>query len=327
MASLTDHFRRQAFDLIHIQTPFIAHYAGIRLSNRLGIPRVETYYTYFEEYLDHYLPLIPPALMRSIARWFCNHVDAVIAPSRAMKDALRGYGVYIPIHIIPTGSEDIFLNPREQSGYRRRKGIHPDRPVLLTVGRVAYEKNIDFLLDVLAGVRRSIPEVLFVIAGAGPALPGLKNWARRLGIDDHIPFVGYLDRETSLLDLYGAGDLFVFASRTETQGLVFLEAMAMGVPVVSTAVMGTKDILRRAIGAIVAEEHAGKFASEVVKVLQDPKMRNRLGEEAITYARSRSSGEMAARMSSLYESVIEKGDGRFRKGWKSPVRKGPGGCY
>ncbi|MGD9017476.1 MAG: glycosyltransferase, partial [Desulfobacterales bacterium] len=223
VASLTEHLRREAVDLVHIQTPFIAHYAGIRLSNRLGVPRVETYHTYFEEYLHHYLPLLPTALMRRMARWFsrrqCNHVHAVIAPSRAMNDALKDYGVLSPIHIIPTGIEDVFRGPRKRSDFRRQNGIHPDRPVMVTVGRVAHEKNIDFLLEVLGRVRCSIPEVVFVIAGEGPSLPHIKSLARRLGLGSHILFVGYLDRETSLLDLYSAGDLFVFASRTETQGL------------------------------------------------------------------------------------------------------------
>jgi glycosyltransferase involved in cell wall biosynthesis len=311
VASLTEHLRGQAVDLIHIQTPFIAHYAGIRLSNRLGVPRIETYHTYFEEYLHHYLPLLPTALTRPMARWFsrrqCNQVDAVIAPSRAMSDVLNDYGVLSPIHIIPTGIEDVFRGPRKRSDFRRQTGIQPDRPVMVTVGRVAHEKNIDFLLEVLGGVRRSIPEVVFVIAGEGPALPHIKSLARRLGLDSHILFVGYLDRETSLLDLYSAGDLFVFASRTETQGLVLLEALAMGVPVVSTAVMGTKDILRGAKGAVVAEDDAGRFASVVVKVLQDPGMRKRLGKEAERYARTWSSGEMAARMASLYGEVIDAG--------------------
>ncbi len=131
---------------------------------------------------------------------------------------------------------------------------------MLLVGRVAHEKNIHFLVHVLAEVRKSVPDVLFVIAGEGPALPAVKRTVSSAGLDGNVLFVGYLDRRTALRDCYRAADVFVFASRTETQGLVLLESLALGVPVVSTAVLGTKEVLREARGAIVvAEERGGIF--------------------------------------------------------------------
>jgi hypothetical protein len=113
------------------------------------------------------------------------------------------------------------------------------------VGRVAYEKNIDFLLRMFVKLRAQRPDALFVIAGEGPAREHLVKLARELCIEDHVRFIGYLDRNTDLPNCYAAGDAFVFASRTETQGLVLLEAMAQGTPVVSTAELGTRSILTR----------------------------------------------------------------------------------
>ncbi|HTS53793.1 MAG TPA: glycosyltransferase, partial [Burkholderiales bacterium] len=224
---------RQRFDLIHIQTPFVAHYAGVLLSRHLRLPRVETYHTFFEEYLYHYVPFVPKAWMRALARRFsrnqCNNLDAVVVPSRAMHDVLRAYRVDAPIAIIPTGIEPDALAGGDGAAFRARHGIAPKRPTLVHVGRVAFEKNIGFLLRVLLRVRQRIPDVLLVIAGEGPALKHLRRAASSLGLGDSVLFVGYQDRSHTLADCYRAGDVFVFASHTETQGLVLLEAMALGV--------------------------------------------------------------------------------------------------
>ena len=127
-----------------------------------------------------------------------------------------------------------------------------------------------------AEVRRSVSNVLFVIAGEGPALAGLRRAAGQDGLAGNTLFVGYLDRHGALLDCYRAADVFVFASRTETQGLVLLESLALGVPVVSTAVLGTKEVLRNASGAIVVAEDVTEFAAAVIKILTQSRLRAEL---------------------------------------------------
>jgi len=281
--------RRGQFDLIHIQTPFVAHYAGVLLSRRLGLPRVETYHTLFEEYLYHYVPFVPKSWMRALARRFsrsqCNNLDALVVPSGAVLEVLRTYGVSVPIEIIPTGIEMDQLAGADGAAFRARHGIGPERPTLVLVGRVAFEKNIDFLLRVLVRVRRRIHDVLLVIAGEGPALKHLRRLAARLGIEENVLFVGYQDRKHALLDCYRAGDVFVFSSYTETQGLVLLEAMALGVPVVAPAIMGTRDIVGPGKGALVSSLDEGEFTSNVVALLTDRVLRGKLGLEAQDVAR------------------------------------------
>jgi 1,2-diacylglycerol 3-alpha-glucosyltransferase len=307
--------RERYFDLIHIQTPFVAHYAGVALSKRLGVPRVETYHTFFEEYLHHYVPVVPGSWTRALARRFsraqCNDLDAVVVPSRAMRDVLCEYGVHVPVEIIPTGIELERLRGGSGGAFRRRHGIPPERPVLVHVGRVAFEKNIDFLLRMLVCVRAEVPAVLLVIAGEGPSRGHLQRLARRLGLERNILFIGYLDRRDALLDCYCAGDAFVFASRTETQGLVLLEAMALGLPVVSTAVMGTRDILDARRGALVPREHEAEFAAQVVALLRDPALRTRLVREAQDYASEWSAPSMATRMLEFYACVLERAGRRL----------------
>lgn len=297
-------------DLVHIQTPFAAHYAGLRLARQLGVPCVATYHTFFEEYLFHYVPLAPRALMRSLARRFSrsqgNAVDALVVPSRAMRAALSDYGVTAPMTILPTGVRLQELSGGNGATFRQAHGIAPERPLLVHVGRVAFEKNIDFLLHMLLAVRTRHPDVLLLIAGEGPALGHLKTLTRSLLLEANVMFVGYLDRTGALLDCYCAGNAFVFASRTETQGLVLLEAMALGVPVVSIEAMGTIDILEPRRGALVPAADEQSFADAVCQVLASPALQRRLGEEGRAYAAEWSAPVQAARLQNLYAGVIEQ---------------------
>lgn len=299
-------------DLIHIQTPFVAHYAGLAAARALGKPVLATYHTLFEEYLHHYLPFLPMAWMKALARRFsrtqCNALNGVVVPSAAMETRLREYGVTVPLSILPTGIPLARFAHGERARFRATRGIAPDRPVALYVGRVAFEKNIDFLLDVAAAVKARQPDFLFIITGEGPALPSLKQRARALGLcgaddspDDSVRFLGYLDRGRELPDCYAAADAFVFASRTETQGLVLLEAMAMGVPVVGLAAMGTVDILSPQRGAVVAPDAVPGFATALADLLADPGRRQALGEAAREYAREWADDVLAARLASLYQ--------------------------
>jgi glycosyltransferase involved in cell wall biosynthesis len=299
----------QDVDVMHIHTPFVAHWLGLKVARERDVPVVETYHTFFEEYLHHYMPLLPRAAARAFARTVsrrqCNAVDAVVAPSRQLAQVLSGYGVTRPIRTIPTGLDLGEFTGGDGAAFRARHAIGSDRPLILLVGRVAHEKNIGFLLRVLDAVRRNVPSVLLVIAGEGPALAALRRDTAAAGLAGHVLLVGYLDRRTALLDCYRAADAFVFASRTETQGLVLLESLALGVPVVSTAMLGTKEVLHEAEGAIVVEEDVTAFAAAVTRVLREPELRSRLSRAGRDFVAQRwSSTEMAGRLLGLYDDLV-----------------------
>jgi glycosyltransferase involved in cell wall biosynthesis len=296
--------RAQHFDLVHVHTPFLAHYAGVRFARAAGIPVVETYHTFFEEYLHHYVPLLPRPLGRQLARRVtrsqCAEVAALIAPSQPMQAMLEAYGVHTPVQVIPTGLPAERFRPGDGARFRRQQGLPEDRPLLLYVGRVAHEKNIEFLLEAFLEVRRAQPRALLVIAGEGPARTHLAALAQRLGLTQHVAFVGYLDREQGLADCYAAAAVFVFASRTETQGLVLLEAMAQGCPVVSTAHLGTASILLPGCGARVAPDDPAAFALAVSELLDDPQRAALYGAQGQAYAHGWSSASMAVRLREFY---------------------------
>jgi glycosyltransferase involved in cell wall biosynthesis len=302
--------RKMKFDLVHIHTPFVAHYLGVRLAKELGVPRVETYHTFFEEYLYNYVPFLPKRLMRFLARRFsghqCNNLDGLVVPSGEMLRRLREYGIHAPAEVIPTGLEPETFVLGDGEAFRARHGIAPRQPVLVYIGRVAFEKNIGFLLKVTAALKSRFPDLLLAIAGEGPALPALKRQAADLAIVGSVLFVGYLDRRRELPDCYRAGDVFVFASRTETQGLVLLEAMAQQVPVVSLAEMGAKDVLKHGQGVLVAEDDVEDFAAKVERLLSDKPTATLLGALGGEYAAEWSSKSLAEKMLDFYRRTIEQ---------------------
>ncbi len=310
LAAALDGLNPADFDLVHIHTPFLAHRAGVRWARRHGLPSVETYHTLFEEYFHHYLPFLPRAWLaaaaRRISRKECDGVTAVIAPSSAMKRALETYGVTSPVHIIPTGIRTADFADCDGVAFRARHGIAPERPVMAYVGRVAFEKNLDFLLRVTETLRRDRPDVLLVIAGEGPARAQLERAVAQRGLGDSVRFVGYLERRTELPACYCAADVFVFASKTETQGLVLLEAMALGVPVVALAEMGTQDVLKEGAGCRIAPDDVAGFARTVLPLLADREAARALGAAGRPYAAGWSEGRMADAVIGLYRQLCQE---------------------
>jgi len=299
------------FDLVHVQTPFVAHYAGLKLARQRGIPCLTTYHTHFEEYFHHYLPLLPRPLARwltrQLARSQCNALDAIVVPSHAMHGKLQAYGVTTPLHVLPTGIPMEKFASGDRLAFRRQHGIAADDSVALYVGRVALEKNLGFLLEATASALRHssalCPRLRLVIAGAGPALAGLKRQAAALGIEDRVRFVGYLDRTRELPDCYAAADLFVFPSKTETQGLVLLEALAMGLPAYGIPAMGAAEILLPRRGAVCAPDSVAQFGAMMAELLADKPRLAELSGEARRFAGEWAAPERARQLANLYRSL------------------------
>ena len=298
----------RSFDLIHIHTPFAAHRAGVRLGRRWGIPVVETYHTYFEAYFHHYIPFLPRALTAYAARWLTRsqtrEVDRLIVPSSALRDVMREYGVQASVDILPTGIDLAELTSGDGARFCRNQGLDPHRPKLVYVGRVAFEKNIDLLLQVVARARLRHPQILLIIAGEGSALGHLKRLAKGLGVEANVHFVGYLKRGPDLWDCYAAGRAFAFASTTETQGLVLLEAMALGVPVIGVPALGARELLIEGEGALTVPAEAGPFAAAVDRLLRDADLHAELSLRAKHYAQGWGNAAHCDRLIDIYRDVI-----------------------
>ncbi|MDY0146967.1 MAG: glycosyltransferase [Halothiobacillus sp.] len=300
--------RGRTIDIVHIHTPFVAHYAGVKLARKLAIPVVESYHTFFEEYLYNYIRWAPRNWLKWAARFFsksqCNAVDALVVPSSPMRDALQTYGVRTGMHIIPTGLNlDTFRTP-PTSDFRAKLSIRDDQPILLYVGRVALEKNIDFLLDMMPFVLKETPEAILVIAGEGPAESHLQRKVAAMGLQASVKFVGYMRRDGALQDAYRAADLFVFASRTETQGLVLLEALALGTPVVALGAMGTLDVLNPDGGCMIAPDDPSEFAEAVNQTLNQPDRYQQLVDQAPRYAETWTAAQKTQQLLEMYRQQL-----------------------
>lgn len=300
---------QEQYDIIHVHTPFIAHYLGLKLASKLNIPCIETYHTFFEDYLHHYLPWIPKSMAKGLARLIskrqCNAVDAIVAPSNPMLEVLRGYGVNVASEVIPTGLQSGSFKLADGKEFRLKYSIALDRPMLLYVGRVAYEKNIDFLLEMTKLLIEKRPDVLLVVAGEGPAEASLHKLAKTLNIEKNVKFIGYLDRNKELNACYASADVFVFSSKSETQGLVLLEAMAQGTPVVAIAELGTASILIEGKGALIAPDDTLQFSEKVHQLLMYPEHRFELGKQAKVYVLDKWTAKLQAeRMIMFYSKIL-----------------------
>lgn len=296
------------FDIIHIHTPFVAHYSGVKIAKALSIPCIITYHTLFEEYLYHYIPFIPKQALRFFARRFsatqCNQVRGVVAPSTIIVNLLERYGVKNNIKIIPTGIDSKKFINGDGEKFKKKFNISSNRKTLLNVSRVAFEKNIGLLIDVVNEVKITIPDILLIIAGEGPAKNAYIKQTTDMGLNDNVAFVGYLDRNSELLDCYHSADLFIFSSETETQGLVLLESMAAGTPVVSVAAMGTKDILSECTSAKVTDGSIDDFSKKIVSLLSNDSLYNQYTSDSISYAAKWDSTVLAKKMLQFYSDII-----------------------
>lgn len=259
-------------DVVHTHTPFSLGGMLLRWARRHRVPTVHTYHTYFARYVEHYLRPLPHRtgqwLVRRVSKSFCNRHDLVVTPSRAMARILRRYQVTVPIRVIPTGVDlEEFKRGRRAQG-RAAFNLAPGDQVLLSLGRISGEKNLELLLDALVRLAPAHPRLRLVLAGSGPDLDSMRQETRRRGLADRVTFAGYV-RGQGRLDLYAAADVFVLSSKTETQGLVLNEAMAAGKPCVAVGAMGAREALKHGGGVLVPNQPAA-FAAAVERLLADP---------------------------------------------------------
>jgi len=311
LKALLPWIRDKHFDVIHIHTPFTAHYVGIHFGKKLDIPVVETYHTFFEDYLHHYLPFIPQFISRKLARTIsrrqCNAVDGIVSPSKPMLDVLKQYGIKTPAEVVATGLDDSSFANVDGEHFRMSHDIPLAQPMLLFVGRVAHEKNIGFLLEMHEELIKKHPDALLVITGEGPAEESIKHSIDKLGISNKVRMIGYLDRSHELIACYKAADIFVFASKSETQGLVLLEAMAQGTAVVAIAELGTKSILIEGEGVLIAKDDINDFADKVSVLLSDAPKRQMIGDKGRQYAQEKwGAGVLAKKVAKFYKSTTNQ---------------------
>jgi 1,2-diacylglycerol 3-alpha-glucosyltransferase len=257
---------RMPFDVVHTHSLFFVGCLGAFLAQQRGIPLIFTYHTRWTEYA-HYLPWsqsLTKAQAIWISREFSNRCSEIVAPTAGIAELLRGYGVDRPITAIPTGVDlDAFRGGVPDSDTLRTAAAGP---IVLYAGRLGKEKNLDLLIDAFAHVAERIANVRLYIAGCGPHERRLRERAWATACKDRIEFTGALEKP-ELGSYYRAADVFAFASTTETQGLVLVEAMAHGVPVAAIDCPVSREVVSGDAGLLAAENPAA-FADAIATLLR-----------------------------------------------------------
>ena len=294
-------------DVVYSHTPVSMGLLALRVARKYKLPHVHTYHTLFTEYL-HYLPrVIRPSrrMAERISAAFCNRCDAITTPSQAMRAELLRYGVTKPIYVLPFGVDIEPFERPVRTDVRAALGLAPDEFFLLYAGRLGTEKNLHFLLRafrVLLDYWESPRPIRLVLVGDGPHRPLFEEYSQELRLGERVLFTGFIPRD-ELVDYYRAADLFVFASKTETQGLVLMEAMAAGLPAVVVRAMGVTDIVFDGETGVLVPEDEKIFAHTVMELLQDPQRREHLQAGAKRKAHEMSIQHSATKLIEIFENV------------------------
>jgi len=302
-------FKTFPCDLVHVHHPFWLGGKGMRLAKRRGIPVVFTYHTRLERY-THYIPL-PGAVLKNLAahfliKRFANKCDAIITPTASTEEYLRNLGVSSLIETIPTGISigDYERCSSQQVHDLRSQYAASGERLLISVARMAKEKNLDFLIDGLVKVKdRTHTPFKCLLVGDGPEKERLEEKVAELGMDERIVFAGNM-APREVIRCYLAADLFVFASTSETQGMVLLEAMAGGCPVVAVRASGVYDVVKDGYNGFKAPESTESWAKAVATLLEDKQLLSALSENSRVFAENYSVEKITEKVSRLYRRVL-----------------------
>ena len=295
----------QRVDVVHVHTPFNAGWMGWWKSFLQRVPLVFTHHTLWEEYA-HYLKGVPLPLGRAVGKGLCNFFfersASIVIPSQEVADALVGRRIRRPARVIPTGivCED-FRGGDPQRVWDELR-LATGTPMLLTVGRMGKEKSVDVLLKVFQTYRSRGGQAHLMLIGGGPELAALRVLAERLGVGDCSHFLGYRPR-LELRHYMAASQMFVFASQTETQGLVVLEAAAAGLPVVAVRASGVSEAVEHERTGLLLPPEPEAMVQALLEVEHNPEGRQAWAEQAARWAEAFSSREMARKMLELYDSL------------------------
>jgi 1,2-diacylglycerol 3-alpha-glucosyltransferase len=328
-------------DIVHYHTPSQIGILGAYFAIHNGVPLVTTYHTDLFEYVKHYpavlpgtiaLSLLAPVITgggldeyrsslssirpeRNVDRWnqkivergitmLHNHCDAVVAPSLKMKKQLQGWKTQSEIEIVPTGVEEITTNPADFTWLKRYQGISMGQEIVLFVGRLGGEKNVELVVRSFELVHKRRPSAKLVIVGQGPDEDRLKQLAAKLLPGDSYKFTGFIDRNR-LGALYQIASVFAFASLTDTQGLVINEAACAGVPVVMVD-HDITEVVKDNVNGLFAKNNPRDFSAKILRVLKNDHQRHQLSQNGRKLGAEFSPRHQAEKLLRLYQEVITR---------------------
>jgi 1,2-diacylglycerol 3-alpha-glucosyltransferase len=348
--AIEEKFTSLCFDVIHVHHPMMIGQTALYLSKKYQIPLAYTYHTRYEEYLHYFkffekierdieknissiaikkaenkmLLYSKSVLVPKLIRIFTNNCDLVFAPTKMMKENLIERGTRTPIEVLPTGLlSSSFIEDEKKSEEIRRKYKNGKKYLLCTTARLEREKNLEFLLRGIAELKIQLEGCFQVlILGDGKQRKELEELVKQLEIEDVISFIGSVPNE-EIKDYQFASDLFLFSSKSETQGIVLLEAMAARNPVIAVKASGVVDVVENGKNGFMTEENISEWAKAAADVLVNPFLYDSLKEGAKYTAEQYQTREIAHIAQEVYKEMIqEKQNNKKNKKWSYHYEKG-----
>lgn len=303
-----DEIARRRYDVVHTQHPFLLGIVARKLARRKNIPLVATIHTQYEQYVHYWTPWHEPGrwLVRQIIREFCNTCDHVTTVAAGMEALLREYAVAAPVTVIPNDVDLGDFLGASGEGVREELGLPPGETLLLSVSRLAAEKNLVFLLDAVAPLLRDGPPARLVFVGDGPLRPDLERRTREAGLAGRVTFTGRLPHALTAR-YYAAADLFLMPSITEVNPLTIGEALAAGTPVAAVDSFSAREGMVDGHDGVIAPLDIEAYRHAVRGLLADRARLAAMAEAARETARSRAGGNAAERTEALYRLLRGRG--------------------
>ncbi len=297
------------FDIIHGHSGGPITLLGFEVAKVRQIPYVFTYHTLFNQYTHYILggKLITPEMADWGSRLFCNRFDHIVAPTPWIKRELLSFGVTKPITVIPSGIDIHKFDIKEKGFLHKELGLSEDKKILLLVGRYAKEKSIDFLINAFKFVAEKDDSSVLVLVGNGKKADRevLENLIKQLGLEKRVLFSGPYTQE-EIAKVYADGYLFVFASASETQGMVIFEALASGLPLVAVSDQVFEGVIENEGNGILTDRDYKQYAEKILKLLIDKQLRDEMAIKAKQSAQKFSLEQNALELEKLYRKAIAK---------------------
>jgi 1,2-diacylglycerol 3-alpha-glucosyltransferase len=296
----------QTMDVVHVHHPFLSGRLALLYCRPLRIPIIFTNHTRYDLYAQTYLPLLPEELsdtfLETYLPLFCSGVDLVISPSAGMAGVLYALGVKTNVEVVPNGVElERFNNPHRSQ--RSKFGYSSTDILAVYSGRLAPEKNLDFLLSTFIGVAEAVPDTHLLFVGGGPEEERLRQVANQSSIPERIHFSGMVPYE-ELPDYLSMSDLFVTASVTEVHPLSVIEAMASGLPCLGIQSVGVGDTIEDGRTGYLSRNDPASFAAKLTRLCMDGRLREKMGTSARISSRKYAIERTTKIMLSHYERLL-----------------------
>jgi len=297
-------------DIIHSQHPNLLGEVALKWAKKKNVPLIFTWHTLYNKYV-HYIPLVPKRISSrlaiKIATKYANKVDKVIIPTISIKKIIENWGVRNKEIIdIPTGVESSYFKNPDGKKIRNKLGIKSNQKLIMSISRFTEEKNVLFLLKAIIEVLKNNPETIFVFGGEGYLKEEMQKIVKKEKMTKRIIFTGIV-KKNDMKDYFLATDIFVYASKSETQGTVITESMYSALPIVAINATGVQNLIENKKTGILVSDDKNEFVKAVTNLIKNEEMTKILGKNAKISADTKYTSEVCAeRMLKTYQETIDK---------------------